>query len=94
MLVELRKTLVALERVTALDGGNAGMLPFGIAPIDDALGGGLARGALHEIAATGESQIAAASGGRFSYMGGAMPRPILTRFVIRVPSACMLAAEM
>src|ERR1051326_552191 len=36
-------------------------IPFGIAPIDDALGGGLARAALHEVAASGESAIAAAT---------------------------------
>ena len=36
-------------------------IPFGIAPIDDALGGGLARAALHEVAASGESAITAAT---------------------------------
>ncbi len=60
MLVELRKTLARLERITGID-GDAGVMPFGIAPIDAALGGGLARGALHEIAAASESHIAAAT---------------------------------
>ena len=36
-------------------------IPFGIAPIDQALGGGLARAALHEIAALGESALTAAT---------------------------------
>ena len=38
-----------------------GAIPFGIAPIDDALGGGLARAALHEVAASGESALTAAT---------------------------------
>jgi protein ImuA len=37
-------------------------MPFGIASIDEALGGGLSRAALHEIAAPGEAEIAAATG--------------------------------
>jgi protein ImuA len=36
-------------------------IPLGIAPIDDALGGGLASAAFHEIAAAGESGVAAAT---------------------------------
>jgi protein ImuA len=40
---------------------NHGAIPFGIAPIDQALGGGLARGALHEVAAAGESALTAAT---------------------------------
>ncbi|MDB5601953.1 MAG: hypothetical protein JWN71_3997 [Xanthobacteraceae bacterium] len=39
-----------------------GMVPFGVPGLDAALGGGLARGALHEIAATRESDIPAATG--------------------------------
>jgi protein ImuA len=38
-----------------------GAIPFGIAPIDQALGGGLARAALHEMAAATESAITAAT---------------------------------
>ncbi len=37
-------------------------MPLGIGTIDEALGGGLARGALHEIAALGEAHLAAATG--------------------------------
>jgi protein ImuA len=60
MLTELRKTLSKLERKTRIN--DAGFLPFGILPIDATLGGGLAYGALHEIAAASESHIAAATG--------------------------------
>ena len=42
--------------------GPPAAIPLGVAPIDDALGGGLAHAALHEIAAAGESAIAAATG--------------------------------
>jgi protein ImuA len=40
---------------------GCGAIPVGIAPIDAALGGGLARAALHEVAASGESALAAAT---------------------------------
>jgi hypothetical protein len=42
------------------------VLPLGIATIDAALGGGLARGALHEVASFSESHIAAVSGFRLA----------------------------
>ena len=38
-----------------------GAIAFGIAPLDEVLGGGLARAALHEVAAAGESAITAAT---------------------------------
>ena len=40
---------------------DCGAIPFGIASIDQALGGGLARAALHEVAALGESALTAAT---------------------------------
>ena len=61
MLEQLRNSLRALEKPAALD-GEPGCLPLGIAGIDAALGGGLARGALHEIAAVSEAHLAAATG--------------------------------
>jgi protein ImuA len=61
MLDELRQRLQALQKVPGI-GGDPGTLPLGIACIDAALGGGLARGALHEIAAPGEAHLAAATG--------------------------------
>ena len=70
MLVELRQKLRKLERPAGFE-AEAGAMPLGIAAIDTALGGGLARGALHEIAAAGESHIAAATGFAFGVSRGA-----------------------
>ena len=61
MIEQLRQRLQALQRPAGLaDGCTA--LPFGIAAVDAALGGGLPRGTLHEIAAPGEAHCAAATG--------------------------------
>jgi protein ImuA len=43
-------------------GESPALVPFGVAPVDDALGGGLEGGILHEIAAAREAEVAAASG--------------------------------
>ena len=61
MIDQLRQRLRALQKIVGIVDG-ARMLPLGIAAIDDALGGGLARGALHEIAAASEAHLAAATG--------------------------------
>jgi protein ImuA len=61
MIEELRQTLRALERPTGME-DMPDVLPLGVAAIDTVLGGGLARGALHEIAAAGEAHVAAAAG--------------------------------
>src|SRR5262249_17286928 len=42
--------------------GSPEAIPLGVASIDAALGGGLARASVHEIAAPGESALAGASG--------------------------------
>lgn len=61
MIEQLRQRLQALQRTAGIaDGARA--LPLGIGTIDAALGGGLARGALHEIAAPSEAHLAAATG--------------------------------
>jgi protein ImuA len=60
MLEQLRQQLRALEKPAGIEDGP-GVLPLGVAAIDDALGGGLARGALHEIAAVSEAHLAAAT---------------------------------
>jgi protein ImuA len=56
----LRQELSSLESNAGLAG--RGLAPLGIEVIDAALGGGLACGALHEIAAASATQIAAATG--------------------------------
>jgi protein ImuA len=61
MLAELRQRLQAMEKPAGIEDGP-GAVPLGIAAIDNVLGGGLARGALHEIAAPGEAHLAAATG--------------------------------
>jgi protein ImuA len=61
MLDHLRQRLRALERPALLQDGAA-VLPLGVAEVDAALGGGLARGALHEIAASSEAHLPAATG--------------------------------
>src|SRR4029077_19115090 len=61
MIAQLRQRLQALQGATKI-GNGSGVLPFGIAAIDTILGGGLMRGALHEIAASAEAHSAAATG--------------------------------
>jgi protein ImuA len=61
MLEELRQRLQRLEKPPGLMDGPA-VLPLGAAEVDAVLGGGLMRGALHEIAAAGEAHMAAATG--------------------------------
>ena len=61
MIEQLRQRLQTLQKTAGIEDGP-GVLPLGIAPIDAALGGGLARGALHEIAAPSEAHLAAATG--------------------------------
>jgi protein ImuA len=60
MIEELRQSLQALEKPAGLE--KAGLAPLGVPAVDAALGGGLARGALHEIAAAGEMHVTAAAG--------------------------------
>jgi protein ImuA len=61
MTAQLRQKLQMLQRPAGID-SDPGCQPLGVAAIDDALGGGLARGALHEISAAGEAHLAAAAG--------------------------------
>jgi len=61
VIEQLRQRLPGLQRIPGI-GDKSGFLPFGIAAIDSILGGGLMRGALHEIAAVGESHLTAAAG--------------------------------
>ena len=61
MIDQLRQSLRALEKPAGIEEA-AGVLPLGVTAVDAALGGGLARGALHEIAAAGEAHVTAAAG--------------------------------
>jgi protein ImuA len=61
MIDQLRQRLQALLKAPGIE-GRPGTLPFGIPVIDTTLGGGFTRGALHEIAATGEAHLPAAAG--------------------------------
>src|SRR5512135_3651368 len=61
MIAQLRQSLRALERPAGI-ASDPGCQPLGSETVDAALGGGLARGSLHEIAAAGEAHLAAAAG--------------------------------
>jgi protein ImuA len=61
MIEQLRQRLQALQTAPGIR-DRPGALPLGIPAIDTMLGGGFARGALHEIAATGEAHLPAAAG--------------------------------
>jgi len=58
---QLRQRLLTLQKIPRMV-GRPGLLPLGIPAIDKVLGGGLMRGALHEIAAAGEIHLPAAAG--------------------------------
>src|SRR6266849_1386932 len=62
LIDRLRRRLRAVEASTGLGEAGAGVVTLGVPPIDGALGGGLICGALHEIAAARETEIAAATG--------------------------------
>jgi protein ImuA len=62
LLDRLRQKLSSVERATGLTGECGAPLDLGVAVIDAALGGGLACGALHEIAAARETEAPAATG--------------------------------
>ena len=64
-LSQLRAAVARIERSGVADGPPP--LPFGLSDVDAALpGGGLARGALHEILGTGADQHHAAAAARFA----------------------------
>jgi protein ImuA len=76
MIAQLRQRLLALQRPLKMENGS-GTLPFGIAAIDTMLGGGLMRGALHEIAASAEAHSAAATGFALGLTALCTPSPRL-----------------
>jgi protein ImuA len=61
-LERLRRALCAAETATGLAGDGGVPLTLGIPLIDNVLGGGLCGSALHEIAATRETEVAVATG--------------------------------
>ncbi len=77
MIDELRQSLRALGRPAGLE--DAGCLPLGVPALDAALGGGLMRGALHEIAAAGEAHVAAAAG--FAIGLACLPSPCFSSVI-------------
>src|ERR1700756_3586063 len=74
LLSELRERVRRIERLPAM---AHGMLPFGVAAIDRALpGGGLARGALHEILGVGGDEEDGALAAAFAaHILGHLTRP-------------------
>ena len=76
MIDQLRQRLQALQKTPRIE-GRPNTLPFGIPAIDTILGGGLARSALHEIAATGEAHLPAAAGFALAVAKRAAPSPRL-----------------
>ncbi|HXW25482.1 MAG TPA: DNA repair protein [Xanthobacteraceae bacterium] len=65
----LKRAIRSIETDTDRDGRAA--IPLGVSSIDEALGGGLACAAFHEIAAARESAMAAASGFALALAAGA-----------------------
>jgi protein ImuA len=60
MIEQLRSTIARMERPPGFE--DPGLRMFGLAPLDAALGGGLARGALHEVSAASEAHVTASAG--------------------------------
>src|ERR1044072_5523765 len=60
MIEQLRSTIARMERPPGFE--YPGLRPFGLASLDTALGGGLARAALHEVSAASEAHITTAAG--------------------------------
>jgi protein ImuA len=73
-VTELRRAIDAMA--SPAGDGRKGVVPFGVADLDHALDGGLALGALHEIAAERESEIVAASGLALA-LAARQKRPVL-----------------
>ena len=76
MIAQLRQRLLALQGTSRI-GNGCGVLPFGVAAVDTLLGGGLMRGALHEISAAAETHSAAATGFTLGLAALCTPSPRL-----------------
>lgn len=60
MIEQLRSTIAQMERPSGFE--DPGLRPSGLGSLDAALGGGLPRGALHEVSAASEAHVTAAAG--------------------------------
>lgn len=60
--VEIAALKQRIARIAALPAADAKRVALGCAGLDDAIGGGLARAALHEVMAASQADIAAATG--------------------------------
>lgn len=60
MIDQLRSTIARMERPPGFE--DPGHRRLGLTPLDEALGGGLARGALHEVSAASEAHVTTAAG--------------------------------
>jgi len=86
----LRQKLCTLEMATGL-GGECAPLTLGLPLIDRALGGGLSRGALHEIAAAREAETAAATGFALALAARSNGSPSAGRSVLWIAEDLSLA---
>jgi protein ImuA len=75
-LASLRQTIARIEGGRIPCNDAAACIPFGLPDLDEMLGGGLARAALHEVAAVSEAEIAAATGFALA-LASRSPRAVL-----------------
>jgi len=61
-LLALRQTVARIDSAHAASAPEERAVPLGLPPIDHVLGGGLARGAVHEVASAGALHLGAATG--------------------------------
>lgn len=65
------------QRLQRMSGGGHGLLPLGVPAIDAVLGGGLARGGVHEIAAVDEGAATGFAALLAARLSGVPVRPVL-----------------
>ncbi len=87
MIDELRQSLRALEKPAGL-ADAPDVAPLGVPAIDSVLGGGLARDALHEIAAAGEAHVTAATGFALGLVGQRSGARVSSPRASRGPVGC------
>jgi protein ImuA len=90
LIAGLRRKLCTVEMATGL-AGECASLTLGIPLIDRALGDGLSRGALHEIAAAREAETAAATGFALALAARSNSSPSVGRSVLWIAEDLSLA---